>query len=500
MSDTVMPKDLLMPQALSNTIWIVLAFLACTSVLLINGRPLFYFDTVGYVEQGNVALTQLGVIAPPENAVDATGKQHSQQGEVRTVDGSRSPSYSLLAGIFSQIGALEGLLAISAGALFLAVWLTARVAVRLHAPGLSQAAVASLPLIVASFGSLPFYVAYIMPDLLAPVMILCIATITAFGRGMRAWELALAYALAAFAIVSHLSHFAIAGLMLLAVVLISPLIARKGWWLAPMIVLAVLLTAYVQQKAFRVVAQSEMHSAVVIKPYITARLIQDGPGLRYLQSHCPNAEMPTCALFEALSWSDDPYRLTASHIIFENSKRLGSFQLMTEADQKRVADAQVGFFLDVLKSMPVATTVAFLRNTLLQSSMVNVDMTLPTDKIVARNIHVKGVLSGPLQHGGLSLDTSWLDGLMQFQRIFYVATLAMVASFLVTPKSVPGAVKVFSVMILLGILANAFVCGGISQPATRYGARVIWLVPFAAAFMWCWAAGNGRSWRDGGRA
>ncbi len=38
-------------------------------------------------------------------------------------------------------------------------------------------------------------------------------------------------------------------------------------------------------------------------------------------------------------------------------------------------------------------------------------------------------------------------------------------------------------MLLFGILANALVCGGISQPATRYGARVIWLLPLAATIL-----------------
>jgi hypothetical protein len=495
MTDTANTQALHVPQAIANTIWIVLAFLACASVLLVNGRPLFYFDTVGYVDQGNVALTELGVIKSPEGGVDVVGKRYSQPGEVHTVDGSRSPSYSLLAGVFSQIGFLEGLLAMSAGALFVTVWLLARVTMRLHAPEVSQVALAAIPLIAAGFGSLPFYLAYLMPDLLAPVMILCLAMITAFGRKMRIWELLLAYALAAFAIVSHLSHFAIAGLMLLAVVSISALMGRKGWWLAPLVVVAVLATAYAQQKAFRVVAQNTAKSEVVIKPYITARLIQDGPGMRYLESRCPNPKIATCALYEALMWSDDPYRLTASHIVFENSKRLGSFQLMTEVDQKHVADAQVGFFIDVLKAMPVATTLALLHNTLLQSSMVSVDMTLPSDKIVARNTKVHGMLSGPMQHGRLTADTGWLPPLMQFQRTYYVAALAMVASLLVLPRSVPGTVKVFAVMILLGILANAFVCGGISQPATRYGARVIWLLPFLSAFMLCWAAGP--TWRNG---
>ena len=42
-------------------------------------------------------------------------------------------------------------------------------------------------------------------------------------------------------------------------------------------------------------------------------------------------------------------------------------------------------------------------------------------------------------------------------------------------------------MVLLGVLANALVCGGISQPATRYGARVIWLLPLTATIMMIFA-------------
>ncbi len=55
------------------------------------------------------------------------------------------------------------------------------------------------------------------------------------------------------------------------------------------------------------------------------------------------------------------------------------------------------------------------------------------------------------------------------------------------PRRVPGEVKALAVMVILGILANALVCGGISQPATRYGARVIWLLPMMAAILMIFA-------------
>jgi hypothetical protein len=119
--------------------------------------------------------------------------------------------------------------------------------------------------------------------------------------------------------------------------------------------------------------------------------------------------------------------------------------------------------------------------------MVSIDMTLPTDKIEMRNEGVTGLLSGPLKIGRLHGDRPWVEVLVSAETGFYVAALGFVITLLVLPGPVPAAVRVFAVMVMLGVLANALVCGGISQPATRYGARMIWLLPFLAAFLLIWA-------------
>ena len=68
-------------------------------------------------------------------------------------------------------------------------------------------------------------------------------------------------------------------------------------------------------------------------------------------------------------------------------------------------------------------------------------------------------------------------------RVVYGLSLAVIAIILVWPGRVAGKIKLFAVVILLGILANAFVCGAVSQPANRYGARVIWLLPMLAGLL-----------------
>lgn len=472
-------------RTLNRALWLLAAALAIFSALIVNGRPLFYFDTMGYYEQGITGLRGLGLLPAPE-ALSGAGAG-AADASPHTVDGSRSPFYSLLAGLLAAVGAFDLLIVFNVGVLVAAIWLVASILRRLYAPTLDPVALTALAIIAGSLGSLPFYAAYLMPDLLAPVLLISVAAITAFGREMRPGELVAAFVLASIAIVSHLSHYGIAAAMVPAVALVAFLAGRRRWWLAPLILLAVVAVGYGQQQAFRLVAARTVKSDVVIQPYITARLIQDGPGYDWLEAHCPDTTVVTCKLWDALHISDDPYRLTASHIVFETSKRLGSYRLMTPEDQKAVSDAQVGFFKDVLKDMPFAVAGAFIANTFKQSAMVSVDMTIPTEQIERRNRVVTATLTGPLLRGRLAGDRRWIDTSVRLHRIYYAATLLLSVVLLLGP-GLPKGLRVFGVMILLGVLANAFVCGGISQPANRYGARVVWLVPMLAAMLLYWSA------------
>ncbi|MFO1176146.1 MAG: hypothetical protein U1E48_13245 [Paracoccaceae bacterium] len=461
----------------ASTLWLVAALVGFLSVLAVNGRPLFYFDTIGYVSQGNQALVQLGLASP---APAATGEAAASQGAVRTVDGSRSPVYSLMAGIFSQLGMLEGVLLANAVALALAAGVLARVLGRTLLAGRPWAETLAMPLVAASFGSLPFFAAYLMPDLLTPVVLIVLATLAVFGADMRRSELVLAYLVGSFAVMAHLSHFPVAGLVFLAAVPLAFLTRKRRWWLGPAVIVLILATAWAQQAAFRLAAQKVAHSEVVIRPFLTARLIQDGPGYAYLQAHCPDAAIVTCRLWDALQISTDPYRLTASHIVFESSRQLGSFLLMNPDDKKAVADDQVHFLEEVVKERPLAVALAFGRNVLAQAGMVSVDMTLPSAKIEMRNAEVGGALTGPLAQGRLRPGAAWLPELTRAQSALYVASLVFALVLMVLPGALPGGMRLFVLMILAGLVANAVVCGGISQPATRYGSRVIWLLPWLA--------------------
>ena len=167
-------------------LWLVVAFVAMLSVDLINRGPLFYYDTRGYIDQGTTGLSQLGLIAkqsagPTIAATDGSDMAAPIKSD-NTVDGSRSAVYAVIAAVFAHFQALKAVPFVNAGLVLLAVWLPLSVAHRRLAPGYSLPVLIALPLIAASAGSLPFYVAFLMPDILTPILILMIATLTVFGR------------------------------------------------------------------------------------------------------------------------------------------------------------------------------------------------------------------------------------------------------------------------------------------------------------------------------
>ena len=81
---------------------------------------------------------------------------------------------------------------------------------------------------------------------------------------------------------------------------------------------------------------------------------------------------------------------------------------------------------------------------------------------------------------GSGAETGWLPAVTAVHHAVYLVSLAVILGFLAWPRVLPLPLRVLAAMVLAGILVNALVCGGISQPSDRYGSRVIWLLPFTA--------------------
>ncbi|NOD65573.1 MULTISPECIES: hypothetical protein [unclassified Ruegeria] len=467
----------------SGAVLLILAVIfTCLAVLLINGAPLYYFDTGSYIRQGSVALNML---LPPGAEGGTPGVTQTADGD-STASGSRSLIYGMILAGFFRANALFLVPVLHLSVVLLVAWLLARNAHRSMGNAQSTTILTTVPLLVAASTSLPFYIAYMMPDIFAPVLLIIIAALAAFGRTMQIWEVLLMSGGALLCVLVHPSHFAIAGLMISFLILAALGNKMPRGWRATVLMIVVLVLAAAERKAFHVTVETTTKKEVIYTPHITARLIVDGPGMAYLDEACPDAEIPTCALHEALSWSDDPYRMTPSHIIFERSARLGSFRLLPPEDQKQIALSQRDFAKAVFLSHPFSTSLALAKNGYQQILRHSITMTIPTDvelNNARRLARLSEVDQDMLQMGQLSKDRAWIGTIDALHSAIYAISFVLIAFVLLKPASVAPDMKLFALFILIGIAVNALVCGGVSQPADRYGARVMWLLPFTAAFL-----------------
>lgn len=475
------PTDKLLGKS-GAVLLIVAVIFACLAVLLINGAPLYYFDTGSYIRQGSVALNML---LPPVAEGGTPGVTQTADGD-NTASGSRSLIYGMILAGFFRANALFFVPVLHFSVVLLVAWLLARTACRSTESAQSTTILTTVPLLAAASTSLPFYIAYMMPDIFAPVLLIIIAALAAFGRTMQVWEVLLMSGGALLCVLVHPSHLAIAGLMIPFLILAALGNRMPRCWRATALMVVVLALAVAERKAFHVTVETTTNKEVIYTPHITARLIVDGPGMAYLDEVCPDSEIPTCSLHEALSWSDDPYRMTPSHIIFERSTRLGSFRLLPLEDQKQIALSQRDFAKAVFLSRPVSTSLALAKNGYQQVLRHSITMTIPTDAELdnARRLARLGDdHQDMLQMGQLSQDRAWIETVDTLHSAIYAISFIFIVFVLLKPGSVSPDMKLFVLFILIGIAVNALVCGGVSQPADRYGARVMWLLPFTAAFL-----------------
>lgn len=459
--------------------WFILAIVSCFWVVLLNGQPLYYYDSKGYLEAGIKALSFFGLVANQPVGGEAASTAAASSGD-GIINGSRSVVYSLFSASAAywlkplSVPFFHMVVTVASLALLL------RIALRGIGPATRPfQSTLAMSTLAAGLGSLPFFVAYFMPDILTGLLLLAIAVSVVAWKYMLWWEALLVVALGILAVLSHPSHLLIAAGMLPVVILAS--IWANGWrWWGPVLMVVILVTAGVSEKfALSAIAKEELDAEVNYYPFLTVRLIEDGTGYAYLQEHCPDEALATCALYQALQQSDDPMRLTASHMMFEvvNAK-LGSLRLLPEETQSQIAAEQMHFAMQTFKAHPVRITKAAIRNTLIQARMSSIRMNIAYPETVQFFESLPYFEPGLFRDGRLVVSRDWVAAVDILHYGYYTICLVVLAMLAFWPGRLRPEGRVFILLVLTGILANAFVCGAISQPADRYGARVIWLLPF----------------------
>ena len=200
------------------------------------------------------------------------------------------------------------------------------------------------------------------------------------------------------------------------------------------------------------------------------RMLQDGIVNQYLEDHCPDPKLTLCAYKDQLP--DDADVWFWGSPLFD---KLGRFAGLGQ----EMADIAVASVIDYpgqqLKTATVATARQFVAVRTGEGVLNSIWHTYGTVRRFTPQL-VAPMEAARQQHGEISFTA--------INRLDYpVALLSMallpVIVLLAWRRRIPPAFGEFAAVCAVALLANAFVCGAMSNPHDRYGARLVWIAVFA---------------------
>lgn len=457
---------------------VITLLLALIWPALYNGQPIFFADTTAYIRGADAGISRLTGHASAWAAstrLETPSPERLQNREF--VLAGRSVYYGALLYFGDATGQLWPSILVQAAAVLLAISLTLR-QMRLF----SWQTLGVLTVGLAALTPLAFFTSFLMPDVFAGVTVLAIANLIGFGAQMTravwiAWVLLLSAALA-----FHTSHVLIATAMLgiasVAYFLRIPVSASGLMGL-----LLALTLAAAGEVAFTRGVQGVLGVTPVRPPFLTARLIADGPAAAFLLANCPHVGFAVCKFVDRLPLDD------ADTFLWSTDPARGGVFMLTDAQTRQsMAQEELRFALAVVAFDPIGQLKASTRNVFAQLRMmalteftyaVEGDRQFLWDRVPSPYIDV------------METTKAWSGNLPThiMSVVALVATLASIVSLIglallhrVTLSRNPT-VAIFTVATILGTLLNAAVCGALSTPHDRYQARLIWLLPLTASLV-----------------
>ncbi|WP_240048381.1 hypothetical protein [Crenalkalicoccus roseus] len=334
---------------------------------------------------------------------------------------------------------------------------------------------------LAALTAAPWFAALLMPDLLAPALVLALFLLGFAEERLSRWERLGLGAVAALSVSAHLSHLPV------AVALVAVVLALRRAW-RPALAAAVPVLAGV---AVLLATNLAVHGRLAISPYgavfALARLVADGPAARTIEARCPEAGWHLCRWTGRLPTDSDAFLWDGDGPVWapraDDARPGGPISLAPEAR---------AIVAETLRREPLAVLRAAAANTLRQLAMARVGDTLVPDHLA---VQVGGQLArgfpeaerrrfaASLQARGALPQTAALFLAPHGPALLLGALGTLLAAWRAA-RAGDGRRLGLALCVLAGLLANAAVTGALSGPHDRYGARIAWLLPLAALLAW----------------
>jgi hypothetical protein len=463
--------------------------LALCWAAVVNGGPFLHPDSIGYVRGPDVAVMKLAGerYATPWARFDPGAIDQRNAAVKGPSAGPRTASYNdneVMAGRSIYYGALAYLGALTSG-----FWLTVFVqglavawlaeitlrAFRITGFGAYAGVVAVLALATPA----PFFVAFLMPDIWAGLAIGAVGLLFAAPARLKPLDIAALGAMSLFAALAHNSVSP--ALLALAILGGGHALVRRASapspWLGLIVCALALAGATAGSLAFSAMVQRTSGLPPLMPPFLSARVIADGTGTRFVKERCAGAFV-VCRYRDRFPMSVDDFLWA--------SGKDGVFDGASSADRRALGTEQTRFALAVVRAYPLEQAAASAGNALAQA--VDTDLSDFNYKpSVAASITTRTPPAyASVVRRTLAYREGWPLGVFwTVQSVVLLTAAGAAIGGAVYARRLGGrpetaSATLLAALIVAGILANAAVCGALSTLYGRYEARVIWTLPLAA--------------------
>lgn len=488
----------------------LLALIAATLLLMAvafaDGRPTVFYDSHSYDVMGrNLIETVRDYPASAKNKYE----QHLKMGDWpvptdRLTDpqtgGGRSPFYGVVLHATYVFGTIWLLAAMQS---FLTAWVL-YLLWRTLAPKASAWTYLAVVAAATVGTSISFFTTFAMPDIFAGIGGAALVLVLVQMDRLKKLEIAALWALLAYCLAVHKSHWGTGLLMagaggLLVWIMGTPLadVAKRV-----LVILTAAVVAFMAGAVFDGLYQARTGYKLGHPPFTMARFLADGPGQDYMRHACADGRRPyALCTYKA----NVHYGSTTDNLLWSDRPKLGVFNIATRADRVRLETEEMRFVAGTVMYDPAGqigaslwdwgqqlvsyqvvdplrNPSAYLRGrywptTILPKLIPNFDACRPPgdcrppfNYLLLANWH-GAVLVLSL------LALAWRLSLKDVRR-------AVMRRGLKTGEE--EARVAASILLILGVVTiNAGICGVISGPFERYQSRLIWLLPVGAGIMAC---------------
>jgi len=418
---------------------------------LYNGYPLLYPDSMTYLQDGPLVARALFL--------------H----KLSSYYGMRSLIYSLGVLPWHWNVTLWPVVLLQALLSAFVIWLVVRSLQPRRTVAVYLILIATLSLLT----SLSWYASLIMPDFLGPVLYLCIYLLVFARESLSPGERVAVAVIAWWAVTSHSSHLILA--VGLCILLASLLILRRQFMRGRLRAIGEVAMIVLLAAAAQLALNSYLYGAPSLNgdrpPYLTARIIADGPGRWYLQQHCPQANLAVCAYVRNLPDNVNDFLWGKKAI----------YQTASPATGRRFVQEEVPFVLATLRTYPQAELDRSAISSLRQLTIFGYSDLEANNWVLGEFDHV---LPGERQDYLQSQQASNALPLKFFSRVqgcAVVVSIVLIIAFVpFVMRRQPRRLIGLSVTIVSMVVANAFVTASMAMVEDRLESRVIWLLPFLA--------------------